>query len=352
MYNVGLELTKYVFFRRKKMKCCCISGCIAILLVIILVCVALFVLTPETLGIADAPIMGEQSLRDLGLENMTLFEVIKELINLMSPPNEEEFTGHTEENLTDAQTKLSLPTDDEGEVDYSTVLENGLNNTTEDVQLSDKETAAVLNDIIKKSGSLFRKPSNQGSGSSNSGSGSGSEPSGTLPSGSVSGSEDDSNSDESTEDMFEAISENISLSDLEIAQNSDGDSTMKITIGVAIKELINEMGGGEDALPPEVANLIHDGKTFITQEFVVDSEDGQLKLKEGQEFSDMLINGQKSTVIMSILSSAAPEGEGDMLTELQTSMGDAIMGLFNQLGADSIIHGEDGTGYINFKPVL
>ena len=317
------------------MKCCCISCCVAVLLIIVLVCVALFVVTPEMLGIADDPILGEKSFRDLGLENKTLFEVIKEIMNIMSPPNEADFTGHTEQNLIDAHSKLNVPKDEAGNIDYSSAIENGINNTAEPVQLTDKETAALMNDIIKNSANIFNSSDSDPSGT---------DPSGTIPEGEESGSQ-------SEEDMLESIGENLTISDMTVGKNANGESTITLTMGVDIKEL---MGGGEDSeLPPELDGLIHDGLTFITQEYVVESVDGELVVKEDQEYSNMLINGKESDVIMALLSGMAEnESETDMVEQLQTQIGDAFVGMLAQMGADDVVYDEDGNGYVNFKPAL
>ncbi len=318
------------------MKCCCISCCVAVLLVIVLVCVALFVITPEMLGIADDPIFGEKSFRELGLENKTLFEVIKEIMNIMSPPNEADFTGYTEQNLIDAHSKLNVPKDEDGNIDYSSALEKGINNTDEDVQLTDKETAALMNDIIKNSSNIFRP-----SGSDQSGT----EPSGTLPEG-------ETNDGQSEDSMLESISENLTISDMTVGKNANGESTVTLTMGIDIKELMG--GSGEESeLPPELDGLIHDGLTFITQEYVVESVDGVLVVKENQTYSKMLINGKESEVIMALLSGMSEgESETDMVEQLQKQIGDTFIGMLAQMGADDVMYDADGYGYVNFKPAV
>ncbi len=301
------------------MKCCCVTFLIALLLVIVLVCVALFVLTPDMLGIADQPIMGEQTLRDLGFENLTLFQVIQEVLAITTEPNDEDFITHTEDDLNEATTKLNLPTKSDGSVDYSNVLENGnLNNSSTSKRLTAKETAAVLDGLIKYS----IAESSSGSSDSN---------------------------------EMAMLGNSITLADVAVGKNADGDKTIKITIGIKLREII-EASGGEGDVPPELMDMIHEGNTFITQEFAIDDSTDEIKLIENQEFAPLLINGKESSVIMALISGAGgSSSSGSEMTDsemnaIQAELGTGIINMLNLLGTEELEYDSASAGFFHFAP--
>lgn len=301
------------------MKCCCISCLITILIVVALICVALFVLTPEMIGIADDPIFDGQSLRDLGLHNLTLFNIIEQLTSLMASVDEADFIKHTEDDLNSAKNKLSLSANDNGEIDYNSIWENGLNNGSDTVKLTGVEAAAIIDDAIKHMGEFVQ---------------------------------DDSASSGSDYSIDE-ISKYLSFSDLEITKGEkEGDANVKITIGIDIKSLITEMGG-EDAIPAEFETYFPDGKTFITQEVVTNNHsDGGLILGETNDLADMLINGKSNQLIQSLLGAVTDSSDvnSEDVTNIQNELGNAVIEMFNSLGVHSIEFDENDVGYLNFAP--
>ena len=74
-------------------KCCCLTTIIVFVLIVAILCVALFVLTPNMIGLGDMVISGEKTLNDLGLGDVTSFEVLKTLIALTTPADPEQILG-------------------------------------------------------------------------------------------------------------------------------------------------------------------------------------------------------------------------------------------------------------------
>ncbi len=311
-------------------KCCCISCLVTILLIIALIAVVLFVITPDLIGIADTPIefLGKKSFRDLGLEKLTVFQLIQEISKLLSPVNDANFVKYTPEDLQNAKTSLNLPQKEDGTVDYSDVFDKGLNQGTEPVSLTGNQTAAILNDLLKN----YDK--------SSSGSASGSESG--AQSGGQSGSANSS---------LDGISDSLTLSEISVSTNSSNENVMKMTFGVKVDDMLASTGG---SLPEGMRNLLPGDTVYITQEYVIEEdEEGNLKLKEGQEYSDMLLNGNQSQVINALVGSlGSGEEDGNMLEEMQTKMGESVVHLLNQLGADSLTPGDatSESGYFTFVP--
>lgn len=294
------------------MKCCCISCIVTIVLIIALICVALFVITPEMIGIADEPIMDGQSLRDLGLEKMTLFQIIQELTNLTTPPNEADFVKHSEEDFNSASTKLDLPKDQDGNVDYESILENGLNNTDSVVQLTETEMAAIIDNVIKSATS------------------------------------------DAAEEGGEDFSKYVSFSNIELSKGeNEGDINAKVTMGIDLGAIIAE-SGASDEIPAEISSMIPQGKIFLTQEIVVNNHnEGGIVLAETEDLADLLINGKESTLIASLMQTVTDSSDvnNEDVNNIQHQLASAVIDLFDSLGVHSIEFDDNNVGYLNIKPI-
>ena len=85
-----------------KKKGCLISCLVVVALVITLICVVLFVITPNMLGLGDTEILNGQTLNDLGLGDMTVYKIITTIRDLTTPGDEHSILGgdvHTEKDL-------------------------------------------------------------------------------------------------------------------------------------------------------------------------------------------------------------------------------------------------------------
>lgn len=111
---------------------CCLRTLISIVIVIILIIVAITALlnmTPTKLGIADTKLIGEKTLRDFGLADTSLIDIIKSIRQFTTPDeaaivtngySEAEDAPHAESNLSNS----NIPTDTDGNPDYLSITEN------------------------------------------------------------------------------------------------------------------------------------------------------------------------------------------------------------------------------------
>lgn len=142
---------------------CCLRSCLTSLIVL-LVIVALIVggiwyvlnMTFDELGIADEPIFGETTIRQLGLADKKIIDVIKALNDILKEPNESDIV-HNPYNRLEAEANIAgelgliIPKKN-GKPDYAALMNGNL--ATEDgrylVTLLDTDIAYLMQTIIEQ----------------------------------------------------------------------------------------------------------------------------------------------------------------------------------------------------------
>ena len=292
-------------------KCCCISCLVVVILIIALICVALFVITPNMIGIGDAEIIDGYTLNELELGDENFYSIIVTLSKLLSEGNEEELLGgevHTRNDLEDAANKLGLEVGDDGHVDYSALAEGGkLNKTEEDVTLSNKQFASLMNDMVKFGIEQSQQPSNPEEG------------------GPV------------VDDFVVGISDDIRVAGFIPTSVDEDKVSVEITIGVDLKSIVEETGA---QLPTELLDVLPDGMSFVSKEIFVKKGEEGYEVDLESTVSDLLVNGEEIPVINKILNNYLTEtedgGEASLNELLHNGINSGAAELLNTFGVTDI----------------
>lgn len=109
-------------------KCCLRSviGIVLVIAIIVIAAVAVLNMTPAKLGFADTKIMGEQSLRDLGFADTSIWNIIKSIKSFAKVDEKAIVTNGYDTTLDkeSADSNLAnsnLPKDGEGNIDYVSI---------------------------------------------------------------------------------------------------------------------------------------------------------------------------------------------------------------------------------------
>ena len=134
----------------KCFKCCCITIIVLFVLVVGGSLIALNVLTPDSLGIADEEMFDGKTLRDMGLADKTLMECVTAIAKLMTgvPESEAVTNGYTSGDLTSAEDKISASGDAGSGTAAQILFEGAGGGISVSVNVTDKEVAALVNDYI------------------------------------------------------------------------------------------------------------------------------------------------------------------------------------------------------------
>lgn len=297
-------------------KCCCLTTIIIFVLIIAILCVALFVLTPNMIGLGDIAISGDKTLNDLGLGDVTIFEVLKTLSALTTPADPEQILGedaYNDSDLNSASSSLGMTKDSEGNIDYSSILEGvSINQTGVTVTLTDKEFAAVANDILDYV------------------------------------VESSSGGDDGNEAM--GILENLNIYQLS-PQIKSGSNKVELTttVGLSVKDLLNSSGEGASDNPlSQVLSSLPDEMLLTLTLPLENTEDGYV-FSETDDIKNIKINGQEMDIVNDLVN-GFEIGEGEEKQTINEMLHGAIGGqistFMNQWGVTL------GNGSVTIAPTV
>lgn len=297
-------------------KCCCLTTIIVFVLIVAILCVALFVLTPNMIGMGDMAIFDDKTLNDLGLGDVTIYEVLKTLITLTTPADPEQVLGEDAYDGTDldsASNSLGMTKDENGKIDYSFILDGTtINQTGVTVNLTDKEFAAVANDILDY---IIE------------------------------------NSSESGEDEgVSSLLESVNIYQLSPKTTSDNNKVeLTTTVGLSVKDLMGAGGesSSDDSLK-QVLSSLPDEMILTMTIPLEDTEDGYV-FAENDEIKNIKINGQEMDIVNDLVNNFEI-GEGDEKQTISDMLHGAIGGqlstFMNQWGITL------GNGSVSIAPAL
>ena len=294
-----------------KKKGCLISCLVVVALVITLICVVLFVITPNMLGLGDTEILNGQTLNDLGLGDMTVYKIITTIRDLTTPGDEHSILGgdvHTEKDLKSAAGLLGLEIGSDGTVNYDAILEGDgkLNQTDQDITLNNKEFASIVNEIVQNGGKTTVEPDEE-------------QKNPILP------------------ELSTEITDEVRISGLQPVEVKQDVSKIKVTIGVDPNKILEKTGG---EMPEELNGVISEGMSFITKEVALKKTETGYEVCLETETEDLQINGKEIEVVNNLLHSFIVEDEhGNESTahdELHDIIHDAVVNLVNTLGVTDI----------------
>ncbi len=146
---------------KKKIGCLGTTLIIILVIVLILGAAALIVanMTPEKLGFADMALFNGQSLRDMGLADTKIKELIPIVMSLVNPPKEGDIITNApaQEDAAAADGKLggsSLLDPSTGKPDYSGILDGKVTFTEKgQLDIKDRELAYIFNSVLQSAAS-------------------------------------------------------------------------------------------------------------------------------------------------------------------------------------------------------
>ena len=295
-------------------KCCCLTTIIVFVLIIALLCVGLFVLTPNMIGLGDTVISDGKTLNDLGLGDVTIFEVLKTLSQLSTQKDPNEVLGddaYNDDDLQSASNSLGIEKDEGGNIDYSEILSGtSINKSGVTVTLSDKEFAAIANDILDY---LVENPSDSAGG-------------------------------EQMSDLFKNV--NIYQLSPEVTNSSTGDVNLTATVGVSVKDLLGD--SAQEGPLNQVLQSLPD-ELIITMTVPMDNTSDGYVFDDDEALQNVKINGQEIELVNDIINNIElGEGENKQtITDiLHGSIGDGISALLNEWGVTL------GNGSVTIAPAL
>lgn len=295
-------------------KCCCLTTIIVFVLIIAILCVGLFVLTPNMIGLGDTVISDGKTLNDLGLGDVTIFEVLKTLSQLSTQKDPNEVLGddaYNDDDLQSASNSLGIEKDEGGNIDYSEILSGtSINKSGVTVTLSDKEFAAIANDILDY---LVENPSESTGG-------------------------------EQMSDLFKNV--NIYQLSPEVTNSSTGDVNLTATVGVSVKDLLGD--SAQEGPLNQVLQSLPD-ELIITMTVPMDNTSDGYVFDDDEVLQNVKINGQEIELVNDIINNIElGEGENKQtITDmLHGSIGDGISALLNEWGVTL------GNGSVTIAPAL
>ena len=295
-------------------KCCCLTTIIVFVLIIAILCVLLFVLTPNMIGLGDTVITDGKTLNDLGLGDVTIYRALKALSALTVQKSPDDILGenaYSDTDLDSASDNLGMPKDQDGNIDYSDVLSGtSINKTGVTVTLSDKEFAAIANDILDY---IVENPSESTGG-------------------------------QEMSDLFKNV--NIYQLSPEVSNDSTGDVDLTATVGVSVKDLLGGEGGN-DALNQVLQSM--PDELIITMTVPLDNTNDGYVFDDEATLENVKINGQEIELVNEIINNLElGEGEEKQTINdmLHGTIGDSISALLNEWGVTL------GNGSVTVAPTL
>lgn len=294
-----------------KKKGCCIASIITFVVIIALLCVFLFVLTPNMFGLGETVVFNGQTINDLGLGDATVYNIIATIMSLTTPGDEHAILGdnvHTEKDLKSAANSLGLEIGSDGSVNYDAIIKEGasLNQTDQDVELNNKEFASVLNGIVQSSGKVDSEEEVE-------------KPNPFIP------------------EIPKQIAEEIKISGFQPVEIQNNVTKIEVTIGVDTKEILEKTGA---ELPQELEGVISDGMSFITKEVALKKTEDGFEVCLETETENLKINGNEIEIVNNLLHNLTVEDEhGNESTahdELHDIIHDVVENLVNKLGVTDI----------------
>ena len=278
-------------------KCCCITTIIIFVLIIAIICVALFVITPNMLGLGETVISGDKTLNELGLGDVTIYEILKTMVTLTSEADAEKVLGdnaYKDADLSSAQSNLGLPKKEDGKVDYSAILDGAsINNTGASVTLSDKEFAAVANDILDYIV--------------------------------------DSQGDES--DGALDVLENVNIYQLSPKVATGGKVELTTTVGLSVQDLLDQSGSEGDALTDVLKSLPEE--MILTMTIPLEETADGYVFRDDEEVKNVKINGQEMDIVNDLIN-GLEMGEGEekqtISDMLHGTIGEQLSNFMNDWG--------------------
>ncbi len=292
-------------------KCCCLTTIIVFVLIIALLCVGLFVLTPNMIGLGDTVVMDGKTLNDLGLGDVTIFEVLKTLSVLTKESTPSEVLGdgaYSSNDLNSASNNLGIQKDGDGKVDYVDIINNGsINQTNATVTLTDKEFAALADDIVD---SLGENP---------------------------------------TQDMDEQLT-NL-LKNVDIYQLSpetvgnNGDVQLTTTVGISIKEILGDTLQSNDNPISQVVNSLPD-TIIVTMTLPLNNTSDGYSFDDNIDAQNVKINGQELPIVNELINNLQLSDGQTINDMLHGTLGDQISSFLNDWGVTL------GNGVVTIAPSI
>ena len=284
-------------------KFCCITCLVVFILIIVLICVTLFVLTPNMIGLGDTVISDGKTLNDLGLGDVTVYEALCAISTLTSQKDAQQVLGddaYTENDLDSAVNGLGIEKGSDGEIDYSNILSGTtINQTGVTVTLTDKEFAAVADDIVDYLGENL--------------------------------------SGEGSNDQMADILKNVNIYQLSPkVSNVDGSVEITTTVGINVKELMGDNANSSNDNPlSQVINSLPD-ELIVTMTLPIshDATDGYV-INETDDIKNIKVNGQEIDIVNDIINNlelGTGEDAQTVSDMLHGAMGEQITGFLNSWG--------------------
>lgn len=297
-------------------KCCCLTIIIVFVLIVAILCVALFVLTPNMIGMGDIVISDDKTLNDLGLGDVTIYEVLKTLITLTTPADPEQVLGEDAYDGTDldsASNSLGMTKDEDGKIDYSFILDGTtINQTGVTVNLTDKEFAAVANDILDY---IIENSSENGEG-----------------------------------EGVSSLLESVNIYQLSPKTTSDNSKVeLTTTVGLSVKDLMGagDESSSDDSLKQVLSSL--PDEMILTMTIPLENTEDGYVFAENDEIKNIKINGQEMDIVNDLVNNFEI-GEGDEKQTISDMLHGAIGGqlstFMNQWGITL------GNGSVSIAPAL
>lgn len=292
-------------------KCCCLTTIIVFVLIIALLCVGLFVLTPNMIGLGDTVVMDGKTIKDLGLGDVTIFEVLKTLSVLTKQSTPSEVLGegaYSSNDLNSASNNLGIQKDGDGNVDYVDIINNGsINQTNATVTLTDKEFAALADDIVE---CLGENP---------------------------------------TQDMDEQLTnllKNVDIYQLspEIVGN-DGDVQLTTTVGISIKEILGDTLPSNDNAITQVVNSLPD-TIIVTMTLPLNNTSDGYSFDDNIDPQNVKINGQELPLVNEVINNLQLADGQTINDMLHGTLGDQISNFLNDWGVTL------GNGVVTIAPSI
>ena len=214
-------------------KICCITSLIVILLIVAVIAVSLFVITPNMINIGDTKIeqLNNKSLNELGFGDLTLFKIIKELVSMKNVKESDVVKNgydSTEESSNTETNFANVDGYDKDTFDYTSLATtDGMLKYDNQYLLSYKDTtiAYIFNEIVSSASSDA--------------------------------------ADSTDADLQKAADLKLNIKELTLTKTTDGDFYMRIVASFDTAPISEQLGESGSSILPENIYLVSNIKTSV-----------------------------------------------------------------------------------------
>jgi hypothetical protein len=282
---------------------CCLKGCLTSLIVM-LITVALIVggiwyvlnMTFAELGVADTPIYNEATIRDLGLADTKVIDVIKAIKDVFKMPEESDIVTNpynaeeADANLA-AEIDMLLPQTEGGQPDYGSLTHTQLVTPGERylVTLADTDLAYLMEQIIKQS--------------------------------------------EDNQDMENVKKQPLSFREVTIYKTTEGDYKLRVILKMDLSDMMGELTAQMQDMPEQVVGVLPSAIYFVCDSDLTVSNEG-VAYVSGQQLAVNGANNFLMDMIMEKLNEASQSdsGEGNFGQSLGRALSEAFCIVINNIG--------------------